>query len=96
MCDLMPSVLRMTEKLCKISDIADKGIAEADASGRVGERYMTLSRSVGHVADLVKDLMLVRNYWYMKFCEEGLIKTSGARRADNVSAVPRGEGNEVT
>ena len=95
MCDLLPSVERMTERLCKIRDIADKGIAEADASERVGERYMTLSRGVGQVADLVKDLMLVRNYWYMKFCEEGLIKAPGAGRADKVSAAPRGEGNEV-
>lgn len=95
MCDLMPNVERMTERLCKIRDIADKGIAEADASGRVGARYMTLSKGIGQVADLVKDTMPVRNYWYMKFSEEGLIKDSGAGRADNVSAAPRGEGNEV-
>ena len=77
MCDLMPSVERMTERLCKIRDIADKGIAEADASERVGERYMTLSRGVGQVADLVKDTMAMRNYLYMKFSEEGLLKASG-------------------
>lgn len=95
MCDLLPSVERMTERLCKIRDIADKGIAEADASERVGARYLILSNGIGQVADLVKDLMPVRNYWYMKFCEEGLIKTSGARRADNVAGASRPGESEV-
>lgn len=74
MCNLLPSVERMTEKLCKIIAIADRSLIDSDMPGRVGARYMTLSRGIGQVADLVKDTMPVRNYWYMKFSEEGLIK----------------------
>lgn len=95
MCDLLPSVERMTEKLCKISTIADSSLIDSDMSGRVGARYMILSKGIGQVADLVKDTMPVRNYWYMKFSEEGLIKAPGARPADNVPGASRGEGNEV-
>lgn len=73
----MPSVLRMTEKLCKISTIADSSLIDSDMSGRVGARYMILSKGIGQVADLVKDTMAMRNYWYMKFSEEGLLKGSG-------------------
>ena len=77
MCDLMASVDRMTDKLCKARDIADEAIASADTSGRVGQRYMILSNGIAQVANLVKDTMAMRNYWYMKFSEEGLLKGSG-------------------
>ena len=92
MFDLMPIVLRMTEKLCKISDLAENALVDADMSGRVGARYMILNKGIGQVADLVKDTMAMRNYWYMKFSEEGLLKGSGnpgAGRAGNVAGASR-------
>jgi len=77
-CDLKPSIERMKAKLHDIEELAFFAQADADENDKLGGKYMVLSRAIGKIAEKVRDTMPVREYWYAKFVDEGVLVTPEA------------------
>jgi len=72
-CDLKPSIERMRSKLFEIEDLCVDAQVDAETVDKLGQKYMTLSKAIGKISVLVRDTLTVREYWYAKFVEEGVI-----------------------
>jgi len=81
-CDLKPSIERMMSKLFEIEDLCVDACFDAAKTDKLGTKYMTLSKAIGKIAVLVRDTMTVREYWYAKFVEEGVLVQPEEKKCD--------------
>jgi len=72
-CYLKPSIDRMKEKLRAIRTESCTALTTFNYLSKDGNKYMTLSTAIGKIAVLVRDTLTVREYWYAKFVEEGVL-----------------------
>jgi len=79
--NLLASIERMESKLSVIKFHAVKALNQSSHEDYYGARYRILSAAIGKIAVHVRDTMPVRNYWYAKFVEEGVLKPCEHRTA---------------
>lgn len=75
--NLLASIERMESKLSVIKFHAFKALNQSSHEDYYGTRYRILSAAIGKIAVHVRDTMPVRNYWYAKFVEEGVLNPCG-------------------
>jgi len=82
-CDLKQNIKRMKKKLYEIERFSFFFQAYADEIDKIGEKYKILSKGIGKIAVLVRNTPTVRDYWYAKFVEDGVLVPN--RRRDSLS-----------
>ncbi len=69
--DLDKGITSMYGRLHRVIAEAKSALSRANNCERKGQKWMALSHGVGAVANEVRDIMPVREYWFAKFLEEG-------------------------